>query len=932
MNRLKKFTITGLSILLLFTSCSKQYDTEKPDKKDMNVSQISENGFEYRIDSDKLLDPDKVICERLIDKYNDGFVFIGQSLCNDPDFVTVSGKISDDTVTTESFNPDTSLNDCISIKKKENNVYLLNGKNGEGTVSVLDSNNTLIKTSNLEYYPSDIEIREKIYILDSNERKINVYSDTLELEKSIDLTYRENGIIMVPYNITISPSGEIYCLLSDKTDSDSVKIIQAGDTNQVICDSIDDLDKVSDIFTDSNGNIIITEKANNKLLVDIVDKNGDIVTMTEIKNCDEVYGITDNDKIIFSNAEGISLFDYDKEELIIDAGDLGEKNIYTCSVEKDECTVFLFDTLENYNAVFLADKNYEIISEIKADSIDDCFVLDGKIYISGVFDNESTVKVFDSGAVSDTGIILDDSRSKYSIGAYPSGDLLLSTYDKKTLYIYNESFELKNTKNVNINIDGFLYSNDSLYCYDSKYIYRIGEDYNLEIVNTGFDENALFAHGNENYDFILSVSNGVYGINIENKSSTLLINYSKEIVSNIWSLVIMNDQKILFGSLFNIYEAKLEEITLEDYSEKQNLVFAYKDIGDEDINNFWKKSVKTFNNQSKKYQIEMKRYKTDENSVAESLFEFDVISGKIPDIVSTDLLSDSIVTLLKDDSLVDMYSYLKNDDELNREKLYPSVLEAYTYNNKLYSIPIIFWIGTGLMYDGYNENVSNCEQLIDLIVNGYDSQNNFVDSPYAAILIRLYLSEHIDNDYNSLEVSEDDIKKIVSFLRNYVPETALIEFRFSDKNRICQKWDFKSIRDYYYFKTNFDINYPESNAELGCPGSNGVLYSRACISVMNSCKDKDEAWNFIKTCTKCIEKNTEEELYAIKDLNILQDESNDIKENFNLFMGGSFINSELYNRLTLMIYDELRENPDVSDEEVSRAIYNKMKLFFSEIK
>ena len=101
---------------------------------------------------------------------------------------------------------------------------------------------------------------------------------------------------------------------------------------------------------------------------------------------------------------------------------------------------------------------------------------------------------------------------------------------------------------------------------------------------------------------------------------------------------------------------------------------------------------------------------------------------------------------------------------------------------------------------------------------------------------------------------------------------------------------------------------------------------------MNSCKDKDEAWNFIKTCTKCIEKNTEEELYAIKDLNILQDESNDIKENFNLFMGGSFINSELYNRLTLMIYDELRENSDVSDEEVSRAIYNKMKLFFSEIK
>lgn len=931
MNRLKKFTITGLSVLLLFTSCSKQYDTVKPDKKDMNISQISEDGFEYRINPDKLLDPDKVTCERLIDKYGEGYVFIGKNFGIDPGFVTVSCEIGNDTVTTETFTPDCSLNDCISVKKKENSVFVLNGKDGKGSVSVLDSNNTLQNTMDLDFYPSDIEVREKIYILNSKERKVNVYSEKLELEKSIDITYKANGIIMLPNNIVISPAGEIYCLLIDKTDSGSFKIMKTGDTNQIICDSIDDLDKVSEIYADSNGNIIITEKTNNKLLVDVMNKDGNIISMTEIKNCDEVYGITDNDKIIFSNNKGISVFGNDKEELIIDVGDLENKNIYTCSIENDKCTVFLCDTLGNYSAVFLADNNNNIRSEIKADSIDDCFVLDGKIYISGVFDNESTVKVFDNGAVSDTGIILDDSRSKYSIGAYPSGDLLLSTYDKKTLYIYNESFELKNTKNVNINIDGFLYSNNSLYCYDSKYIYRIGEDYNLETVNTGFDENALFAHGNENYDFILSVSNGVYGINIENKSSMLLIDYSKEIVSNIWSLIMMNDQKILLGSLNNICEAKPEKIKSNDDSDRQNLIFAYKDIGDVDINNFWKKSVKAFNAESEKYQIEMRRYKTDEYSVAESLFERDIIAGKIPDIISTDLLSDSIVTLLKDNSLADLSPYLINDEVINSKKIYPSVLEAYTYGNKLYSIPLIIWIGSGLMYDDYNNKVDNCEQLIDLIENDYSSQDNFVDSHYAECLINLYLSEHIDNDYKVLNISEADIQKIVSFIKSYVPEMALIEFRYSDKNRIGEDCYFNSLRDYYYFKTNFEINYPESKAKPGYPNSNGLLYSRAGISVLNNCPDKDEAWNFIKTCTKCIEKDTESELYTIKEWNILQDESTDIIEKFDLFMDGPFINSVLYYKMTRMIYDELYENRDVPDDEISRSIYHKMKLYFSEI-
>lgn len=80
MKKIKKLAIIGVSILVLFTSCSKQYDTVKSNKNDMKSSQISEKGFEYRINSNKLFDSDRVICEKLIDKYKDGYVFIGKGL------------------------------------------------------------------------------------------------------------------------------------------------------------------------------------------------------------------------------------------------------------------------------------------------------------------------------------------------------------------------------------------------------------------------------------------------------------------------------------------------------------------------------------------------------------------------------------------------------------------------------------------------------------------------------------------------------------------------------------------------------------------------------------------------------------------------------------------------------------------------------------
>lgn len=932
MNSIKRIGISGIAALIFFTSCSKQIDSVRPDIKNNNISKTTEEVLEYRIDTDKIFDTDEVICERLIDRYNDGFVFTGIASCTESDFVTVSGETGGKTET-GLFAPADSVGNLISVKKKDDTIYFLCGKNGKGSVTAFNPDGTVTKKTELDYYPTDFEIRDKIYILDSSERKVSVYSETFELEECFDVTYKLNGVSMFPGMMAVSPENDIYCIIYDKTDSDSTKIMQAGSENKIICESIDDMENVSDIFTNSSGNIIITGKENDKCLVDVLDKNGSIVSMTEIRNCDEVYGITDSDKIIFSNSEGISSFRNDETELIIDSEEFEDNSIYACCMESDGCTAYLCSDFDDYHAVFISDKENNIISEIKADSIDDCFVRDERVYVSGVFDGEHTVKVFDNETIMNTGIKLDNNRSKYNIGVLPSGDILIGTYEEETFDIYSDSFEFKSSVNTGINSGGFFKSNTSLYCYDDKNIYRINENYNLGKIDTGFDENAgsmIFASGNDEYEFLISVSSGIYGLSTADKSAVLLVDYNKEIISDVWSLVISEDKRILIGSLYNVCEAKLIKTVPGQYQEKQKLVLAYNATGEEDIKKLLKKSVNLFNDESEKYFIEMKGYKSSEDSLAESLLALDIISGKIPDIVTADLLSENIATMLKDNALTDMYPYIENDNELSVDAFYSSVLDAFTYKEKLYSVPLIIRAESGLTVD--NISTDTCEQLIDNISSKYDSDINYIDISYGCYLTELYLNENINYGTSVFNLSEAKINKIVSFLRNYVLEMTVTDFGdfdYSDKRKICQAWFFSSTRAYYYYKNLEDGQ--DVSSELGFPGSKGLIFPKAGISVMKNCENKDAAWDFIKTCSRCIEKDNENELYAIKTLNVIPGESTEIMDNFELFMEGPFVNSVLYDKLSGMIYNEMYENPDVSDEEISRTIYNKMKLYFAEI-
>lgn len=927
--------VIGVTMLLLLTTCNKGSGSVKNDipGKQKNSPEIIESDFEYKL-SEKTVFNDEVSCERLVDRYKDGFAFTGSASYTSTEFLVLSGNSGGQTET-GSFNPDTAETDVISVKKKDNIIYFLCGSAGKGTTGSIisfDQNGSQIDKTDLDFCPNDLEVRDKIYVLDNYSSKVNVYSDKLVYENSIDVTYNSDGIHLEPYNIAVSSENEIYCLFSDKSDHSMTKVMSVGKKNKIICDSVDDMDHVNDIFTDSKGNIILMGKENGKYLVDEFDKTGNIIAMNEISNCDEVYGITGSDKIIFRSSEGISAFYNDKPELSLKSDDFNDNSIFACCMEADGCTAYLSSNIGDYNAVFITDQNNQIVSEIKADMIEDCFVQNDKVYVEGFFEEKHTLKIYDNGNITDTGIEFDDGRNSYRVGVMPSGEIIIYNGNQSNFTIYSDTFEKKSSNNTNISVTNFFKSNDSLYCNDGISIYRFNEKYETEKINLDISQagtSMIISSGNDEYEFLYSMSRGAYGYNKSEKSATLLVDYNKEMLSDVQSVLMSNDKSILIQTLHGVFEAKKSDKKLSQESEKQKLALAYDDNSNSGLNTL-KIAVKKYNDTSDKYIIEMKNYSSSENSSGSSLFNLDVVSGDIPDIVMSNLLSENIITYLKCDSLTDINQYIEKDSEINKDMFYSGVLDAFTYNDKLYSLPLIMSLNTG--HTPGNTKFQNCSQLMDYINSTYSSGDYSLDYGVEDDIIQIYLSENMDLVNRKYNLSEMDFKNIISLIREFSPDLKGMNNEVPSENKMCTQFCISSLRYYYsHLQSQEQETDSQVSSELGYVETSGLICPQLSLSIMDKCENKDAAWDFIKTCCKCIGDNSSDELYSIKSLNTCSEVPSDIVEQFDSFMEGKFIDSTLYTQQSLMIHNEIYQNPDVSDDELSKTIYNKIKLYLSEI-
>jgi len=209
--------------------------------------------------------------------------------------------------------------------------------------------------------------------------------------------------------------------------------------------------------------------------------------------------------------------------------------------------------------------------------------------------------------------------------------------------------------------------------------------------------------GGSKYDFVLTDNTQVYVYNIGDTEPRALLNYvNSDVIASGFNTIYLIDDNTLYG-FYNFYDdsadggdsakiAKYTKVAPEDVVDKKVLSLGCLWV-DSDV----KKRVIDFNKNSSEYRItitDYSKYNTEEDwNAGTNKFNSDVASGLAPDIVVAN--DPSIIhNYISKGLFADLTDYIKNDPDINYDDIFPNLIKASSYNDKIYEIVPSFTVST----------------------------------------------------------------------------------------------------------------------------------------------------------------------------------------------------------------------------------------------
>ena len=207
--------------------------------------------------------------------------------------------------------------------------------------------------------------------------------------------------------------------------------------------------------------------------------------------------------------------------------------------------------------------------------------------------------------------------------------------------------------------------------------------------------------GGKKYDFVLTDSTQIYVYNIGDTEPRALLNYvNSDVIASGFNSIYIADDTTLYG-FYNYYDesdsnsaifAKYTKVAPEDVVDKKVLSLGCLWV-DSDV----KKRVIDFNKSNSEYRITIKdysQYNTEEDwNAGTNKFNSDVASGQAPDIVVAN--DPSIIhNYISKGLFADLTDYIKNDSDINFDDIFPNLIKASSYNDKIYEVVPSFTIST----------------------------------------------------------------------------------------------------------------------------------------------------------------------------------------------------------------------------------------------
>lgn len=355
----------------------------------------------------------------------------------------------------------------------------------------------------------------------------------------------------------------------------------------------------------------------------------------------------------------------------------------------------------------------------------------------------------------------------------------------------------------------------------------------------------------EEYDFVCVSDDGIYGIKdstVEKITDFANMDFKPSDVRDIVEAdngytVILNDGSMTFITEDDIKEIKTKKLI-------QIGVFR-------NVTGNMRELIKNYNenNSDSEYQVELKIYPADWTDNGEA-FRAEILSGTAPDIISMD--SVNVDSFGNYDYFADLYQFIDNDPDLNREDFLPNILSGLERDGKLVRLGNQFRIET-IMADkdsGIPENWT-----VDDMIKAYDNlpeDKQLFNFPLRDTCFELMLDSSMYVDYGKKECyfdSPEFIKYLKFFQENEIGMT------FDEYNEWCenvinpfeeQKDTILNILTYIFTPENIYSNARSNyNVWAGFVGNGDMDCSAITVDntyAINTYSPNIEgAWDFFRT-------------------------------------------------------------------------------------
>lgn len=389
------------------------------------------------------------------------------------------------------------------------------------------------------------------------------------------------------------------------------------------------------------------------------------------------------------------------------------------------------------------------------------------------------------------------------------------------------------------------------------------------VSTTDYSQNGAVTGGRGDYRLFIPLSDALYGVKADGSLESVL-NWNDSDIGAIALYPVGENDFVAFGSDNYSNQMKfiyLRRRNMSELSDTVVLTLASLWGGGSDI-------VNQFNQSQNKYRIQIvdySQYNSEEPPYtadgAMNQLKMDLISGKAPDIIITQNHND-ITALSAKGAFVDLYQFMENDPDVNRDTLMPNLLKACENSSgQLYSLAPSFSIKTmaaktkltdkeNWTLDDMISLYDNAPSTADHLYDGMSKEEMFRNLFYAA-------TDLVDYESGECHFNSPDFVKILEFCNRFVDEVDMPD-KLSDPEAHQQYYT-----DKFYWWSNDRIIVSEIGAGgdtslsytrdvdardditlVGYPSSNGSggkLDLSENIAISATCPDKEGAWQFVRS-------------------------------------------------------------------------------------